>query len=112
MRALVIAAAILISPAGFARTVQAQAIPNSPGGDPLIEICSGFLEQNSLKVGGDMARLCSCLVREVKGKLSRAEMETYDKYNAAAKPLPNALQNKISGIAVQCLTEAQQGGAR
>lgn len=77
------------------------------GNDPLLEICSGFLEQNSLKVSGDAARLCNCLVREVKGKLSRSEMETYDRLNAQSRPLPPALQNKISNIAIQCLTEAQ-----
>jgi hypothetical protein len=54
-----------------------------------------------------MGRLCGCLVREVKGQLSRAEMETYDRLNAAARPLPPALQNKITGIAVQCLTAAR-----
>ncbi|MBL8628843.1 MAG: hypothetical protein JNM81_04400 [Rhodospirillaceae bacterium] len=102
MRALLIAAAVLAS-----SVASAQTLPKSSG-DPLVEICSGFLEQNRLTVGGDMALLCNCLVREVKAKLSSAEMETYDKYNAAAKPLPPALQNKISGIAVQCLSEAQQ----
>jgi hypothetical protein len=90
----------------FAIAAQAQSLPNNSG-DPLQDICSGFLEQNNLKVSGSAAKLCTCLVREVKGKLSRTEMETYDKLNASAKPLPTALQNKISGIAVQCLTEAQ-----
>ncbi len=76
-------------------------------GDPLMEICSGFLSQNGLAVGGDAGRLCTCLVREVKGKLSKPEMETYDRQNAAGQPLPAALQNKITGIATQCLTEAR-----
>jgi hypothetical protein len=90
----------------FATVAHAQSLPNNSG-DPLQEICSGFLEQNNLNIGGSVAKLCTCLVREVKGKLSRTEMETYDKFNAAAKPLPPALQDKISGIAVQCLTEAK-----
>ena len=90
----------------WASVAPAQTVPKASG-DPLQEICSGFLEQNSLKVGGDMAKLCTCLVREVKGQLSRTEMETYDKLNAAAKPLPAALQNKVTNIAVQCLTAAQ-----
>jgi hypothetical protein len=90
----------------WASVSPAQTLPKTSG-DPLEEICSGFLEQNSLKVGGDMAKLCTCLVREVKGQLSRTEMETYDRLNAAAKPLPNALQNKVTNIALQCLTAAQ-----
>ena len=90
----------------FASIANAQPAPKNSG-DPLQDICSGFLEQNNLKVGGSAAKLCGCLVREVKGKLSRPEMEAYDKANAAAKPLPPALQEKISTIAVQCLTEAQ-----
>lgn len=84
----------------------AQTAPKSSG-DPLMEICSGFLTQNNLNISGDAARLCGCLVREVKGKLSKAEMEVYDRNNAAGRPLPAALQNKITGIAVQCLTEAR-----
>jgi hypothetical protein len=90
----------------FALPALAQTMPKTSG-DPLEEICSGFLEQNGLKVSGDMGRLCGCLVREVKGQLSRAEMENYDRLNAAGRPLPPALQNKISGIAVQCLTAAK-----
>lgn len=89
-----------------AGAAQGQTLPQSSG-DPLHDICSGFLDQNSLAVSGDAKRLCTCLVREVKGQLTRGEMELYDKLNAAAKPLPTSLQNKISGIAVQCLTEAQ-----
>jgi hypothetical protein len=101
MMVRLIVAALLMSAAS-----QAQTLPKTSG-DPLEEICSGFLEQNSLQIGGSGAKLCTCLVREVKGKLSRAEMETYDRANAAARPLPPALQEKISGIAVQCLTEAR-----
>ncbi len=104
MHALFLAAFVLASGL-LASGANAQTLPKTSG-DPLMEICSGFLEQNRLNVSGDAQRLCTCLVREVKGKLSAAEMETYDKYAAAAKPLPDALQNKISGIAVQCLTEA------
>ena len=101
MRTMIALVVLLLS--GVAH---AQSLPNNSG-DPLQEICSGFLEQNNLSIGGSVAKLCTCLVREVKGKLSRSEMETYDKFNAAAKPLPPALQDKISGIAVQCLTDAR-----
>ncbi len=101
MRSLIVVVTLLC-----ALSAQAQTLPQGSG-DPLQDICSGFLEQNNLKIGGSAAKLCTCLVREVKGKLSRTEMETYDKFNAAAKPLPPALQDKISGIAVQCLTEAK-----
>ncbi|MBL8643384.1 MAG: hypothetical protein JNK21_05580 [Rhodospirillaceae bacterium] len=104
MRALTAAAAVLAATLAF-HAAHAQ-LP-ATGNDALLEICSGFLEQNRLTISGDAQRLCTCLVREVQGKLSRGEMETYDSYAAAAKPLPGALQNKISGIAVQCLTEAK-----
>lgn len=72
-----------------------------------MEICSGFLDQNGLQISGDAKRLCTCLVREVKGKLSEDEMRVYDQLNQAGRPLADALQSKITGIAVQCLTEAR-----
>lgn len=102
MRFVIIALVSLI-----ANTAIAQTVPKSSG-DPLQEICTGFMEQNRLNISGDAQRLCTCLVREVQGKLSRTEMEAYDKAAAAAQPMPQALQAKISGIAVQCLTEAQK----
>lgn len=98
-----IAALLFFGSACFAH---AQTVPKTSG-DPLEEICSGFLQQNNLTISGSAARLCTCLVREVKGKLSRSEMEAYDRANANAQPLPPALQEKITGIAVQCLTEAR-----
>ncbi|MDX2222178.1 MAG: hypothetical protein SFV21_05490 [Rhodospirillaceae bacterium] len=79
----------------------------APPGDPLMGICSGFLAQPGVAISADANRLCTCLVREVKAGLSRAEMETYDRANAAGQPLPAALQGKITGIAVQCLGEAK-----
>ncbi len=102
MRVLLFITAVLLN-----STAHAQTLPKTSG-DPLMEICSGFLEQNRLTVSGNAGKLCGCLVREVQSKLNRAEMEAYDAATAAAKPLPPALQNKISGIATQCLTEAQQ----
>jgi hypothetical protein len=102
MRSWIAAALILCASAASAQTA-----PRQGGGDPLEEICSGFLDQNNLSIGGNAGKLCTCLVREVKGKLSRREMEVYDQANAVAKPLPPALQEKITGIAVQCLTEAR-----
>ncbi len=102
MRALLFITAMLVSAAAHAQT-----LPKTSG-DPLMEICSGFLEQNRLTVSGDAAKLCGCLVREVQAKLNRSEMEAYDAATGAAKPLPPTLQNKIAGIATQCLTEAQK----
>jgi hypothetical protein len=102
MRSWIAAALILCASA-----VSAQTAPRQSSGDPLEEICSGFLQQNNLTIGGNAGKLCTCLAREVKGKLSRSEMETYDRANSDAQPLPPALQEKISGIAVQCLTEAR-----
>lgn len=80
-------------------------------GDPLMGICSGFLAQPGVAISADATRLCTCLVREVKGRLSRAEMDTYDRANAAGQALPPEVQAKITGIAVQCLGEAG-GGAK
>lgn len=105
MRAFVVVL-LMLATAGHASPGLAQTM-GATNGDPLLEICSGFLEQNRLAISGDAGRLCSCLVREVQSKLSRQEMEVYDSYNAAAKPLPAALQKKITGIATQCLGEAK-----
>jgi hypothetical protein len=98
--------AVLLLPLLLAAPAATQTPPRTAA-DPLTEICAGFLDQNSLKVGGSADKLCGCLVREVTGQLSRSEMETYERFNAAARPLPSALQAKISGIAVQCLNEAR-----
>ena len=106
MRLFLIALTLVCATAAQNHTAQAQTLPQSTG-DPLHDICSGFVSQNNLTISGDVQRLCTCLVREVKGKLSTAEMEVYDKNTSAAQPLPQALQAKISGIALQCLTEAK-----
>jgi hypothetical protein len=83
------------------------AAAQTPPGDPLMGICSGFLAQPGVAISADATRLCTCLVREVKAGLSRAEMETYDRATAAGQALPAELQGKITGIAVQCLGEAK-----
>lgn len=83
------------------------AAAQTPPGDPMMGLCAGFLAQPGVAISADATRLCTCLVREVKGRLSRAEMEVYDRATAAGQALPAELQGKITGIAVQCLGEAK-----
>ncbi|MBY0510129.1 MAG: hypothetical protein K2P94_08230, partial [Rhodospirillaceae bacterium] len=66
-----------------------QALPKSSG-DPLKEICTGFLEQGGAGVSGDRNKLCTCLVRETQGQLTRQEMEVYSKAAETGQPPPPA----------------------
>ncbi len=99
--ALVSAAALIAAPA------YAQQRPPRTGGDPLSEICTGFLQQGQ-SVSGDQAKLCTCLVREIKGRLSEAEMKAYNQATSTGQAPPPAVLDKVIGIATACLTEAQK----
>ena len=93
----------------FAFPAFAQSASKSPGGaagDPLGEICTGFLDQSGAGVSGDRNRLCTCLVRETKARLSRPEMEAYNRATQTGKSPPPAVMEKVMGIATACLTEA------
>lgn len=83
-----------------------QSLPKTSG-DPLLEICTGFLQQGQT-VSGDQAKLCTCLVRETKGRLSEAEMKAYNQATSTGQAPPPAVLDKVIGIATACLTEAQK----
>lgn len=83
-----------------------QSLPKA-GSDPLMEICSGFLQQGQ-SVSGDQAKLCTCLVRETKGRLTEAEMKAYNQATTTGQQPPPAVMQKVIGIATACLTEAQK----
>lgn len=75
--------------------------------DPLQEICTGFLTQGGAGVGGDHARLCTCLVGETQKQLTRQEMEIYNKAATTGQEPPPAIMKKVLGIATLCLTQAR-----
>ncbi|MBX7198414.1 MAG: hypothetical protein K1X51_03465 [Rhodospirillaceae bacterium] len=95
-------AAVLLATSAYGQ----QSLPKS-GGDPLMEICSGFLQQGQ-GVSGDQAKLCTCLVRETKGRLTQAELQAYNQATASGQQPPPAVMQKVIGIATACLTEAQK----
>ena len=99
---LAVLTAVLGSTPAFAQ----QSLPKTSG-DPLMEICTGFLQQGQ-SVSGDQAKLCTCLVRETKGRLSEAEMKAYNQATSTGQQPPPAVLNKVIGIATTCLTEAQK----
>jgi hypothetical protein len=75
--------------------------------DPLQEICTGFLNQGGASVGGDHARLCTCLVGETQKRLTRQEMEIYNKAATTGQEPPPAIMQKVVAIATLCLTQAR-----
>lgn len=78
------------------------------GADPLMDICSGFLEQSGQGVSGDSQRLCACLTRETQTRLSRQEMQVYSDATRQGRSPPDSVMQKVLGIARQCLNEARQ----
>ena len=103
MRRLIAVLTIIAVPA-VAQT--APAAPKNNGGDPLGEICTSFLDQSGAGVSGDRNRLCSCLVRETKSRLTRPEMDAYNRATQTGQAPPPAVMEKVMGIATTCLTEA------
>ena len=89
-----------------AGTASAQTLPKTPG-DPLQEICTGFLAQSGAGVGGDHARLCTCLVGETQKQLTRQEMEIDNKATSSGTEPPAAIMQKVVGIATMCLTQSR-----
>ena len=75
--------------------------------DPLQEICTGFLNQGGASVGGDHARLCTCLVGETQKRLTRQEMEIYNKAATTGQEPPPEIMQKLVAIATLCLTQAR-----
>ncbi len=87
-------------------SVSAQTLPKSSG-DPLQEICTGFIAQSGAGIAGDPTRLCTCLVTETQKRLTREEMVAYDKANQSGQAPPPAVMQKVIGIATTCLTQAR-----
>ena len=83
----------------------AQSVPQGSG-DPLKDICTGFLGQSGQGISGDQNKLCTCLVRETQSRLTRAEMEACSKSGQTGQQPPPAVMEKVIGIATACLTEA------
>ena len=73
-------------------------------GDPLQEICTGFMEQSGQGVSGNRNTLCACLVSETKARLTVSEMEIYVKAGKAGQSPPPAIMEKVLGVATTCLT--------
>lgn len=86
-------------------TAAQQSLPKSSA-DPLQEICQGFLAQSGQGISGDRNRLCTCLARETKGRLTEPEMRAYARAAETGQPPPDAVMQKVLGIATTCLTEA------
>ena len=74
--------------------------------DPLAAICTNFLDQGGGGVSGDRNRLCSCLSRETKSRLTQDEMKAYKGAADKGQAPPDALMQKVMAIATVCLTEA------
>lgn len=98
---LVVAAVVLL-----AGPVLAQTLPQSSG-DPLQEICTGFLQQSGAGISGDHQRLCTCLVSETQKQLTRPEMEAYYEATQTGQQPSPAIMQKVVGIATTCLTQAR-----
>ena len=98
----VLAALLIVSSA----TAQAQTLPKSSG-NPLEEMCTAFLEQGGAGVSGNHGTLCSCLVREIQARLTRAELEAYNKASESGGEVPPAIMQKVLAVASTCLTQAQ-----
>ncbi|MGE4062568.1 MAG: hypothetical protein AB7E79_04290 [Rhodospirillaceae bacterium] len=94
---------------GAALTVSSACLAQTPpaSGDPLKEICTGFLAQSGAGISGDQYKLCACLVAETQKRLTRQEMEIYDKAVSSATQPPPAIMEKVMGIATTCLTQAR-----
>ncbi len=88
----------LIPLPGFAQT-----LPKSSG-NPLQEMCLGFLEESAQGISGDRSKLCTCLVREVQARMTAKEMEAYNKSAVNGQQPPPEVMEKVVGIATACLT--------
>lgn len=87
-------------------------IPSNPAfaqtqADPLRQMCAAFLNSSGVTGSTNPDVLCGCLVTEVQSQLSIAEMQSYQSSVAAGQPLPPAVEQKITAIAVRCLTAAR-----
>jgi hypothetical protein len=84
----------------------AQTLPQGSG-NPLQDICTGFLDQSGQGVSGDRNVLCTCLVRETKARLTVDEMKLYSRAGETGQSPPPAIMEKVIGIATLCLTSSR-----
>lgn len=82
-----------------------QTVPKA--GDPLQEICTGFLAQSGAGIAGDQQKLCSCLIAETQKQLTRQEMEIYRKATSSGEAPPPGIMQKVMGVATVCLTQSR-----
>ena len=100
VRGIFVALVIFVSAPCFAQQTP------KPTNDPLMEICSSFLDQSGQGISGDRNNLCTCLVRETKARLTRQEMQIYNDAGATGKQVPDAIMQKVIGIATLCLQQS------
>lgn len=105
-RGLALLAAALLATAPAAVPTAAQALPGGSG-DPLKDICTGFLQQSGAGVSGDRGVLCACLVAETQKRLTHEEMVAYAGAAETGAPPPPAVMRKVLGIASACLARAK-----
>ena len=100
VRGIFIALGVFISAPCFAQQTP------KPSNDPLAEICTSFLDQTGQGITGDRNNLCTCLVRETKARLTPEEMRIYYEAGQMAKQVPDAIMQKVVGIATLCLQQS------
>ncbi len=98
IRSVLLLPVLLLGAAAHAQTGSA---------DPLKDICTGLLAQGAGTVAGDHQRLCTCLVSETQKRLTRQEMEIYNKAATSGQQPPPAIMEKVVGIATVCLTQSR-----
>ena len=80
--------------------------PPKPTNDPLMEICTSFLAESGQGISGNRNNLCKCLVRETKARLTPQEMRIYNDAGQTGAQVPDAIMQKVIGIAAQCLEQS------
>ena len=94
-----LAAILACGPAWAAERADSGASPGELEG-----LCKAFLQGQEQFQGEDTnATLCRCLVGRVLGDLSLEEMQAYQSGDN-----PAGLQNKVRGIATECLRKAEE----
>jgi len=91
----------------FAAIFVAGPVWSQPQGDPLAQMCEAFLASSGASGQSNPSILCGCLVSEVQAQLSQSEMRAYQDSVSAGRPLPPVIEQKVTAIAVRCLTAAR-----
>jgi hypothetical protein len=74
--------------------------------DPMMSMCSGLLTESGAGMTGK-DKLCRCLINEVTAKLTVDEMTAYAQANANSQTPPQAVMDKVTGIATGCLNQSR-----